>query len=65
MPISIIGFLCTVIFYGLIGGVVYLFFRSEAGTVPANVEAVEAAEEAQALPEIVREGQPPHGTADA
>ena len=65
VPISIIGFLCTVIFYGLIGGVVYLFFRSEAGTVPAHVEAVEAGMEAEVLPEIAREIKPPHGAADA
>ena len=64
VPISIIGFLCTVIFYGLVGGIVYLFFRSEAGAVPAHVEEVEAAMENESLPAIAQETHRPHGTAD-
>ena len=53
VPISIIGFLCTVIFYGLVGGVVYLFFRSVAGALPSHVEEVEAKMEEAELPNIV------------
>ena len=55
VPISIIGFLCTVIFYGLVGGVVYLFFRSVAGAPPAHVAEVEGAVEEAELPNIVEE----------
>ena len=65
VPISIIGFLCTVIFYGLIGGLVYLFFRSEIGAVPANVEAVEAGMETAELPAITEEARRARGAADA
>ncbi len=54
VPISIIGFLCTVIFYGLLGGLVYLFFRAEVGAVPAHVEDVEGRMEAAELPAIER-----------
>ena len=55
VPISIIGFLCTVIFYGLLGGVVYLFFRSVAGAPPSRVEDVEAKMEEAELPGIAAE----------
>ncbi len=65
VPISIIGFLCTVIFYGLLGGLVYLFFRSEVGAVPAHVEDVEEKMEAAELPAIERELRRPRGTTDA
>jgi uncharacterized membrane protein YbhN (UPF0104 family) len=43
VPISIVGFVCTVIFYGLLGGVFYLFYRSSAGAPPppAHPEALE------------------------
>ena len=57
VPISIIGFMCTVIFYGLLGGVVYLFFRSVAGAPPSHVEEVEAAVEEAELPNIAREAR--------
>ncbi len=55
VPISVIGFLCTVIFYGLVGGVVYLFFRSAAGAPPAHVAEVEARMEEAEIPAIVEE----------
>ena len=64
VPISIIGFLCTVIFYGLVGWVVYLFYRSGAGPVPAHVEAVEEQMEAAELPAIAQEIPRPRGAAD-
>ena len=57
--ISIVGFLCTVIFYGLAGGIFYIFFRSAAGAVPAHVEEAEAREEEAALPEIIKEANRP------
>ncbi len=42
--ISIVGFLSSVIFYGLLGGVFYLFYRSSDDTrpLPAHPEEVEA-----------------------
>ncbi len=55
VPISIIGFLCTVIFYGLAGGVVYLFFRSVAGAPPSHIADVEGKMEEAELPAIVEE----------
>ena len=64
VPISIIGFLCTVIFYGLVGWIVYLFYRSGAGAVPANVEAVEAGMENAVMPAITEEMRHPGGAAD-
>ena len=57
--ISIVGSLCTVFFYGLVGGVFYLFFRSAAGAIPAHVEEVEAREEEAALPDMVKEAKGP------
>ena len=57
--ISIIGFLCTVVFYGLVGGIFYLFFRSAAGAVPAHIEEVEAREEEAALPEMIKQANTP------
>ena len=59
VPISIIGFLCTVIFYGLVGGVFYLFFRSVAGAVPAHVTEVEAGMEAAEMPAITEQARHP------
>ena len=52
--ISIIGSICTVFFYGLLGGLFYLFFRSAAGSVPAHVQEVEAREEEAVLPDIIK-----------
>ena len=59
VSVSIIGFLCTVVFNGLLGGVFYLFFRSSAGPVPARVDEVEAREEEAALPEMIKEAKRP------
>ncbi len=56
VPISIIGFLCTVIFYGLVvGGAVYLLYRSAEGAAPTDVQAQEAAMEAAELPGIAEQ----------
>ncbi len=57
--VSIIGFLCTVVFNGLVGGVFYLFFRSSQGAVPPHVDDVEEREQEAALPEIIAEGKQP------
>ncbi len=58
--ISVVGFLCSTVFYGLVGGVCYLFYKGRAGAVPADVEAIEAREEEEALPAIVAEGNRSH-----
>lgn len=55
--ISLIGFLCSTVFFGLIGAVMYLFYRSAKGAPPAHVEEVEAREAEAALPAIVEESQ--------
>ena len=57
--VSIIGFLCTVVFNGLLGGLFYLFFRSSEGAVPAHVAEVEAREEEAALPDMIKEANSP------
>lgn len=36
-PISMIGFICSVIFYGLAGGLVYLMFRSHEPAAPSDL----------------------------
>ena len=48
--ISLVGFLCSTVFYGLIGGVFYLFYKGQAGAVPAHVTEVEAWLEAAEMP---------------
>lgn len=50
--ISLVGFLCSTVFYGLLGGLFYLFYKGQAGAVPAHVEEVEAAAEAAEMPAI-------------
>lgn len=50
--ISLIGFLCSTVFFGLIGAVMYLFYRSAKGAPPAHVEAVEWEEVKAELPAI-------------
>ena len=55
--ISLIGFLCSTVFFGLIGAVMYLFYRGEAGAPPSHVEEVEAQAAAAELPAIVEESQ--------
>ena len=58
--ISVVGSICTVFFYGLVGGIfAYLFFRSAAGAIPAHVEEVEAREEEAALPDMIKEASGP------
>jgi uncharacterized protein (TIRG00374 family) len=44
VTISLMGFFVSVIFYGLLGGVFYLFYRSEAGVpaLPAHPDELEA-----------------------
>ena len=44
MTISLVGFFSTVIFYGLLGGVFYLFYRAEPGVpaLPAHPDEFEA-----------------------
>ena len=63
--ISLVGFLCSTVFYGVIGGIFYLFYKKDAGAVPSNVEAVEAREEEAALPALVAESNHPRPAADA
>ena len=62
--ISLVGFLCSVVFWGLVGGLFYLFFKGRAGAVPADVEAIEAREEEAALPAMVAEANHPRPAAD-
>ena len=57
--ISVVGSIGTVFFYGLVGGIFYLFFRSAAGAIPAHVEEVEAREEEAALPDMIKEANGP------
>ena len=57
--ISVVGSVSTVFFYGLVGGIFYLFFRSAAGAIPAHVEEVEAREEEAALPDMIKEANGP------
>lgn len=61
VPISIIGFLCTVVFYFLVGGLIYLSFRSVAGAAPANVEEIEVGMEAAETPAITERARHPEG----
>ncbi len=61
VPLSILGFLCTVVFYFLVGGVVYLFFRSVAGAAPVNVQEIEAGMEAAEMPAITEQARHPEG----
>ena len=63
--ISLVGFLCSVVFYGLLGGVFYLFFKGKAGAVPAHVEELEAREEEAALPTMMAEARHPRPAGDA
>ena len=63
--ISLVGFLCSTVFYGLLGGLFYLFFKGRAGAVPADVEAIEAREAEAALPAMVAEASHPRPAADA
>ncbi len=63
--ISLVGFLCSTVLYGLLGGLFYVFFKGKAGAVPKDVEAVEAREEEAALPAIIAEGNHPRPAADA
>ena len=63
--ISLVGFLCSVVFWGLVGGLFYLFFKGRAGAVPADVEAIEAREEEAALPAIMAEANHPRPATDA
>ena len=55
--ISLIGFLCSTVFFGLIGAVMYLFYRSAKGAPPAHVEEVEARAAEAELPAIVEESR--------
>ena len=63
--ISLVGFLCSTVFWGLVGGLFYLFFKGKAGAVPPDVEAVEAREQRAALPAMVAEGNHSRSAADA
>ncbi len=64
--ISLVGFLCSNVFLGLVGGVFYLFFKAKAGAVPAHVEEIEAREEEAALPAMLAEASSqPHPARDA
>ena len=63
--ISLVGFLCSTVFWGLLGGLFYLFFKGTAGAVPADVEAIEAREEEAVLPTIMAEANHPRPAADA
>ena len=55
--ISLIGFLCSTVFMGLVGAVVYLFYRSAKGAPPPHVEEVEAQAAAAELPAIIEESR--------
>ena len=57
--ISLVGFLCSTVFWGLIGGLFYVFFKGRAGAVPKDVEEIEKREEEAALPGHGRGGQTP------
>ena len=57
--ISLVGFLCSTVFWGLVGGVFYLLFKGKAGPVPPDVEAIEAREEQAALPAMMAEANHP------
>ena len=63
--ISLVGFLCFVVFWGLVGGLFYLFFKGKAGAVPAHIEEIEAREEEAALPAMMAEANHPRPAADA
>jgi uncharacterized protein (TIRG00374 family) len=58
VPISVIGFLCSTIFFGLMGGVFYFFFRSSAGA-PANVEQLQEQLEHEVETDVIEHGLPP------
>lgn len=57
--VSLIGFLCSTVFMGIVGGVFYLFYKSRAGAVPDHVEETEAKAEEAELPAMIRQAQHP------
>ncbi len=63
--ISLVGFLCSVVFYGLLGGLFYVFYKGKAGAVPPHVEEVAARDEEAVLPAIMAEASHPRPAADA
>ncbi len=65
VSISVIGFLCTVIFIGLLGGIVNVLYRAHEGPLPAHVGDVEAQVEADEMPNIEGQLHRPPGTTDA
>lgn len=54
-PISMIGFLCSAIFCGLVGGVVYLFFRSHEPAAPSDLLHLEEQLERQVDKDTARQ----------
>ena len=54
VAISFIGFLCSVTFYGLLGAVFFLFYRSATGAPPPGVEAVAGTSTGEADPVAAR-----------
>ena len=55
--ISLIGFLCSTVFMGVVGGIFYLFFKSRAGAVPAHVQEVEGKAEEAELPAMIEQAK--------
>lgn len=54
-PTSMIGFICSVIFYGLVGGVVYLVFRTHEPAAPSDLMHLEEQLERQVDKDTARQ----------
>ncbi len=54
-PTSMIGFICSVIFYGLVGGVVYMLFRSHEPAAPSDLMGLEEQLERQVDKDVTRQ----------
>lgn len=57
-PTSMIGFICSVIFYGLIGGVVYLLFRTHEPAAPSDLIGLEEQLERQVEKDATQQTAP-------